>query len=117
MGTSEENRAIIYVPDTPDRARWERLAVEYCERHHYRIAGLVVGRDDEDHWTDVVSMCTAGAVDVVVVGRRDQLPPHRAPRVEVITEDVEPPTRRGHSAAVTARNAVSATVTGYPPTG
>jgi hypothetical protein len=83
-------RSIIYVPDTPDVERWERLAIQHCETHHYQVVGLVLGRPDDDHWHDVCGLLATDAADVVVVGRRDHLPSQRRPRVEVVGEDAEP---------------------------
>lgn len=61
--------------------------MEYCERNGYRIVGLVVRRDGQGQWADIFGMLAAGTVDVVVVCRRDQLPPGRLPRIEAITDE------------------------------
>lgn len=83
-------RTLIYLPDTPDRDVWERLAVEYCERNGYKIVGLVVRRDVDEQWADIFAMLGAGNIDLVVVCRRDHLPAGRLPRIEAITDGDAP---------------------------
>lgn len=81
-----ELRSIIYVRDTADRARWEHAAVDFCEQQHYAVIGLVIGMKDDDRWDDVMGLLLSGAAELVVVAERDQLPPNRTPRIEIVAE-------------------------------
>lgn len=90
-------RAAIWRPDRDDADRWERLCVEWCDRHGAEIVAVVqaVG-DGARQWRDVVQAIFDGQVDLVVAGRDDHLPPDRAPRVVIIIADPGPdhPQRR-----------------------
>lgn len=73
--------AVVFLPHgTPSAGRWTDTCGEYIQRRGYRLAAFATV------WADVVRMVLTGAADVVVVGRRDHLPPDRTPRVEIITD-------------------------------
>lgn len=73
-------RAIIYVPHD-DMEQCAILCLEYAAQAGYDVQGVVVGR-----WRDAQSMALDGAAEVVIVAERSQLPPDRAPRIEVVAE-------------------------------
>jgi len=84
-------RAVVFLPPgTPAAARWTDACSEYIQRRGYRLAAVVSA------WKDVVHLLFGDEADVVVVGRRDQLPPDRTPRLDVVVEEKpdSPPARR-----------------------
>jgi hypothetical protein len=84
-------RAVVFMPPgTPAAARWTDACSDYIQRRGYRLAAVVGA------WRDVIQLVFGDEADVVVVGRRDQLPPDRIPRVDVVVEEDrgEAPNRR-----------------------
>lgn len=73
-------RAIIYVPHD-HMEHCTILCLEYAQQAGYVVEGIVV-----DRWEDAQSMALAGVADIVIVAERSQLPPDRAPRIEVVAE-------------------------------
>lgn len=93
--SGEARTAIAYVPhDDIEQSTLACLA--HADRRGYQVQGVIVG-----NWEDALSMALEGLVDVVVVARREHLPPEVLPRVE-FAEDHErvevagplPPPRR-----------------------
>lgn len=74
-------RAIIYVPDGPDRARWTMRCLKHCRDHDYSV--VAVTPTGEAGWHDIIQMIAADEADVIVVGRREHLDPQRTPRTEI----------------------------------
>lgn len=72
--------AIIFVPPDPASRPWLVICAQYCVRCGYHVVAVV------SDWEDVVRMLKDDGIDIVVVGRREHLPPDRTPRLEIITE-------------------------------
>ena len=77
-------RAIIFVPDDAERERWEKICLAECDRLGYRVVALV--RGGVEKWGDLRRMLTSGEADVLVVARKEHLPPNRVPRTEWVDE-------------------------------
>lgn len=74
-------KAIIFVPDDGERATWEKMCLDHCDRHGHRVVSLIVG--GVERWPDVLDMIRAQEADVIVVARPEHLPADRVPRTEV----------------------------------
>lgn len=84
-------RAAIYVPtDLAERdlAIWRERCIAHCLQRGYDIVVVVTGGPAA--WEQLHADLTAGDIQIVVVGRREHLPPQRLPRVE--ETGVEPAT-------------------------
>lgn len=74
-------RAVVFLPPgTPAAARWTDACGEYIQRCGYQLAAVC------GTWKDAIRLIFDDQADVVVVGRRDQLPPDRTPRLEAVTD-------------------------------
>lgn len=85
-------RAVIYVPQLYEVARYVATCMEHCARHGYDVTGVVHG-----NWPAAAAMLNGGTVSVLVIARPDHLAPDRQPRVEVADEppaDGSPRSRR-----------------------
>lgn len=80
----KQTRAIIFVPDDAERDRWEKICLDECDRRGYLVAALVHGGAEK--WHDLRTMLTNGEADVLVVARKEHLPPDRIPRTEWVDE-------------------------------
>lgn len=83
--------AIIFVPPDPASRPWLVIDAQYCARKDYQVVAVATD------WNDVLRMLKDDDIDVVVVGRREHLPPDRTPRLEIVTEpppDDDPPETR-----------------------
>lgn len=72
--------AVLYVPTGHGADRWLTVCAEYAARYRYEVAAVAT------EWDSVVTMLLQGDAQVVVVARRDHLPPMRTPRMEIVTE-------------------------------
>lgn len=72
--------AVIFVPPTNDAERWLAVCGAYCARHRYQIVAVATSYDD------AVTMLRNDEASVLVVADRNQLPPNRLPRMEIIAE-------------------------------
>lgn len=63
------------------------MCIEYCERQRppYLVVGLVVD-NGRIRWAEIRGMFIADEADVLVLARREHLPPQRRPRIEVVDE-------------------------------
>lgn len=77
--------AVIFIPAALHLVEHFNACRLHCEAHGYQIAGLVTTT-----WDDALTMIWARAAGVVVVARREHLPPDREPRVEVAAEAETP---------------------------
>ncbi|TCB97604.1 hypothetical protein E0H26_11850 [Micromonospora zingiberis] len=77
--------ALIYVT-AENLDRYTDRCAEYCNRLGLRLAAVVVDELDGGRWPEVAQMLMDGTVQVVVVADRDELPPDRTPRVDVVAE-------------------------------
>lgn len=76
--------AVVFVPDHLfDQHAPECLA--YCTACGYEIAGVIQG-----DWRAALAMLADGLATVIVVARRDHLPPDGGPRIEVASEHATP---------------------------
>lgn len=76
-------RAAIYVPtDLAERDLpvWRERCIQHCLTMGYDIETVVTG--DARAWEQLHQELVSGAVQIVVVGRREHLPPQRLPRIE-----------------------------------
>lgn len=72
--------AVLFIPTGHGADRWLTVCAEYAARYRYEVAAIA------HEWDSVVHMLTHGEAQVVVVARRDHLPPMRTPRMEIVTE-------------------------------
>lgn len=77
--------AVIFVPRAADENRWLQICASYCARHRYNM--VAVAHD----WDDVLVILARDEAAVAVVARRDQLPPERKHRLEVVNEAATEP--------------------------
>lgn len=77
--------ALIYVT-AANLDRYTDRCAEYCNRLGLSLAAVVVDELDGGRWPEVARMLMDGIVQVVVVADRDELPPDRTPRVDVVSE-------------------------------
>lgn len=84
-------RAIIYVPQLYEVAKYAATCIEHCARHGYEVVGLVHG-----DWAKAAALLTSSTAGIMVVARPDHLPPDREPRVEIADEPASatPPHQR-----------------------
>lgn len=75
-------RAAIYGP-ARDVDRWRPLCADWCAARGYQLLA-VVAEDAAARWGDLLRMLASRQVDVVVVATLADLPPDRAPRVEIV---------------------------------
>lgn len=80
-------RAVIYLPDGPDLQRWQHRCMEHLEAHGYELVSVVIDDTGGARWASVSTLLLAGRADVVVIARRDHLPPDRLPRFEVANDE------------------------------
>lgn len=84
--------ALIFVPPDPAARPWLTICAQYCARKKYTVKAVV------SDWDDVIRLLREDGVEIVVVGRREHLPPQRAPRIECVTdqrsETLQPTTQR-----------------------
>jgi hypothetical protein len=73
---------IIYGPRR--RRGRERACRAYCQEHGYGVVAVVA--DVDGGWPLVAGLLRAGQADVVIVYSRDDLPPNRTPRLEVVED-------------------------------
>lgn len=89
-------RAVIWIADDEEWARYTARCLDYCTRLGYEVAAVVEQRAG-GRWEDVYTMVvTDGRAEVVVVASRDQLPRDRVPRIEAVADERRHlvPTRR-----------------------
>jgi hypothetical protein len=88
------NRAVIYIPATAEAMRVEREeeGARYCAEQHYDVVSVVAGEPEGDRWRDVRDMASRDMFDVLVVVDRDDLPPARRPRIEIVRDPSTWPT-------------------------
>lgn len=72
--------AIIFVPPGPAARPWLTICAAYCARKGYKVMAVV------SNWDDVQRMLRDDGIEVVVVGRREHLPPDREQRIECVSE-------------------------------
>lgn len=75
--------AIIFVPPDPAARPWLTICAAYCARRGYHVVAVVAD------WDDVLRLLSHDSIGVVVVGQREHLPPDRAQRLEIVTEQHE----------------------------
>lgn len=81
-------RAVIWVAVDPEWERHAARCVEYCTRMGYELVG-VVSAGAAGQWASIDRMLTEGRAEIVVAAQRDQLPPDRTPRIEVVAEHLD----------------------------
>ncbi|MFE9954157.1 hypothetical protein [Micromonospora sp. NPDC005299] len=70
----------IWIPSHVDPIEPHLMAcLDHAGRCRYDLLGIITTAP----WDEVRQMMLAGKVDVVVVARREHLPPDRTPRIEV----------------------------------
>lgn len=77
---------------------WASQCLTYCTTMGYDIAGVIHG-----DWPAALAMLTGGLATVVVVARRDHLPPDGGPRIEVAGEQPATPVHVADKARNVAR--------------
>lgn len=77
--------AVIYVTRQHIDDYTDRCA-EYCNRLNLSLAAVVVDDGDGARWPEAAGMLMDGTAQVLVVFDRDELPPARTPRVDVVAE-------------------------------
>lgn len=71
--------AVVFMPPgTP--GRWIDACAEHIAARGYHLAAVCTA------WRDAVGLLMSGIAQVVVVGRRDHVPPDVTPRLEVVAE-------------------------------
>lgn len=85
-GTTESLPAVIWVADDPEWEKYTGQCVEWCCRNDYKIVAVVEERTG-GRYEDAQQLITDGRAALVVVAGRDQLPPDRIPRLEVVAEE------------------------------
>lgn len=79
-------RAVIWVASDPEWQRYLGWCIEYCKQVGYHLVAVVEERCG-GRYVDVERMVFKDErAEVIVVGSRDQLPPERSPRIDVVTE-------------------------------
>lgn len=78
-------RAIIYVRQENIDQYVTRCA-DYLNRLDLELTAVVIDDLNGGRWPEVAAMLLDGSVQVVVVADRDELPPDRTPRVDVVAE-------------------------------
>ncbi|MFY1703936.1 hypothetical protein ACN28G_19740 [Micromonospora sp. WMMA1923] len=89
--------AAIYVT-APNLRRYTDRCADYCNRRGLTLTAVVVDDLGGGRWPEVVQMVMDGTVQVVVVADRDELPPDRTPRLDVVAEErrhLSPDPQRG----------------------
>lgn len=81
----EQQTALIYVRASNLNRYTDRCA-EYCNRLGLRVSAVIVDELDGGRWPEAAQMLRDGAVQVLVVADRDELPADRTPRVDVVSE-------------------------------
>lgn len=85
-GAAEYVRAVIWVASDPEWQRYTSWCIDYCKRVGYHLVAVVEERCG-GRYVDVERMVFKDErAEVIVVAQRDQLPPERCPRIEVVTE-------------------------------
>jgi len=80
-------RAVIYLPAGEQMDRWRRTCALHVEARGYELVSIVIDEASGERWSSIQALLRDGRVDVIVVARRDQLPPDRLPRIEVASEE------------------------------
>ena len=75
-------KAVIYLPEGPDKRRWARMCLNWCSSHDYQLVGLVRDDREQTRWPEVQRMMVHGQAEVVVVASYRHLPQNAVPRVE-----------------------------------
>lgn len=89
-------RAVLFIPhEDPAHDRWVLVCGKYCNSHGYLITAIA------GCWESAWAMLVDHAADIVVMARRDHLPPDHMPRTEFVEEehtrpDPSPSQRRPH---------------------
>ncbi len=78
--------AVIYVTAT-HRSRHAARCAEDCHRRGLTLGAVIVDELHGGRWPDVVQRVMAGEAEVIVVADRDELPPDRTPRLDVVAEE------------------------------
>lgn len=75
-------RAVVFVP-SEDQAhkKWLRVCGERCTTRGYLIIAVA------GEYADAVEMVLLREADVIVVARREHLPPGRLPLMEIVAEE------------------------------
>lgn len=77
-------RSIVLLPADLTAQRWLMVCAEYCALRSYEVVAVV------STWRDAWKLVHQGRATVLVIGRRDHLPPGFEPRLEVVTEQTTP---------------------------
>lgn len=77
--------AVLLVPTGRGADVWLTVCADYAARHHYQVAAIA------SDWDGVMTVLRNEEAEVVVVARRDHLPPSRTPRLEIVTEPQSAP--------------------------
>ena len=74
-------RAILYIPNLPDRQRWIIACASYATTRSYTIVAVVA------EWREACELVYVHhAADVCITARWDHLPADRSPRLEAACE-------------------------------
>jgi len=71
--------------------QWTRDCLAYCDQEAFPVAAMLIGASG---WNDAMRMILAGEAEVIVVARREHLPPDRVPQLRIVGEQRRVP-RRG----------------------
>lgn len=80
-----QQNALIYVT-AANLNRYTDRCADYCNRLGLHLAAVVVDDQDGGRWPEAAQMLIDGRAQVLVVADRDELPPDRTPRVDVVAE-------------------------------
>lgn len=86
---------MILVPaDDPERDRWTRECLADCEREGVEVTALVTRDDPDEGWAEAMRVIESHNAEVIVVARREHVPPDRVPQLRVVAEQSAAPPRR-----------------------
>lgn len=80
--------------DDPERDRFTRECLADCERAGLEVTALVAYTDRDNGWTEAVRVIESHSAEVIVVARREHVPPDRVPQLRVVAEQPAAPPRR-----------------------
>lgn len=80
-----QQTALIYVT-AANLDRYTDRCAEYCNRLGLILTAVVVDDLNGGRWAEAAQMLIDGRAQVLVVADRDELPPDRTPRVDVVAE-------------------------------
>lgn len=80
-----QQTALIYVT-AANLDRYTDRCAAYCNRLGLTLASVVVDDLDGGRWPEAAQMLIDGRAHVLVAADRDELPPGRTPRVDVVAE-------------------------------